>query len=309
MACGDPGLSAENSGLPWYRAFSAVCAGIGTLAGAIAGAALAGLPLSLGAAAFAGPGAILGALIAYCACRMSAGRLPRILPAGNPASGLTTTPGIVIDIGRAFPIFPFGDGDYLFNIKCIQRPLIGTQADGSPACIRTKDLVDGPEYLHCEITSNVTLYGCAGAIAGAAAAAAVGVATGIAAGTAVAAACLATGIFAPLCILAALLIALLVSGGITAAGALAGGAIGSGAGLAADEFEDQIGEAGADELHCGDAVIFTGEWVTDADHGWNEFHDLTDAMIIDREFDDCKRAIKLIGAVAAGLKRHPRADE
>ncbi|MCH7889699.1 MAG: hypothetical protein IIA00_10550, partial [Proteobacteria bacterium] len=41
-------------------------------------------------------------------------------------------------------------------------------------------------------------------------------------------------------------------------------------------------------------------WVTDVDHGWNEFHDLTKAMIIDREFDDCERAIKMIGAVAAG---------
>ena len=308
MACGDPGLSAETCGLPWYRAFSALCAGVGTLAGAIAGAALAGLSLGLGAAALAGPGAVIGALIAYCACRMSAGRLPKILPPGDAASGLTTTPGIVIDIGRAFPIFPFGDGDYLFNIKCVPRRLLSTQADGSAACVRTKDIADGPEYLHCEITSNVTLYGCAGAIAGAAAAAPVGVAAGTAAGAAVAAACIAAGILAPLCLLAALLIALLVSGGITGAGALAGGAIGSGLGLAADDFEDQVGGAGADELHCGDAVIFTGEWVTDADHGWNEFHDLTDAMIVDREFDDCDRAIKMIGAVAAGLKKHPRAE-
>lgn len=304
-SCGDPGQSAETCGLPWYRAFSAICAGIGSLAGIIAGIALGGL--SPAGMAFAGPGAIIGALIAYCACRMSAGRLPRILPAGNPDTGLTTTPGIVIDIGRALPIFPFGDGDYLFNIKCVPRSLMTTQADGSPACVRNKDLVEGPEYLHCEITSNVTLYGCAGAIAGAAAAAPAGVAAGTAAGVAVAAACAATSIFAPLCLIAAIIVALLVSAAVTGAGAAAGGAIGSAAGLAADEFEDQVGEAGADELHCGDAVIFTGEWVTDTDHGWNEFHDVTDVMIIDSEFDDCDRMLKLTSAIAAGLKRHPRA--
>src|SRR6185503_3671527 len=172
--CGDPGESAETCALPWYQAFSALCAGIGTLAGAIAGAALAGLSLTLEAGAFAGAGAVIGALIAYCACRMSAGRLARISPPGDPTTGLTGVVGIIIDIGRSFPIFPFGDGDYLFNIKCVNPGFLDTQADGSAACVRTKDVVAGPQFLHCEITSNVTLYGCAGAIAGAAAAAAVG---------------------------------------------------------------------------------------------------------------------------------------
>lgn len=303
---GDPSESAETCELPWYQAFSALCAGVGTLAGAIAAAALSGAALTFVGAAWAGTGAIVGALIAYCACRMSAGRLPRIQPAGDPSTGETAVAGVVIDLGRALALFPFGDGDYLFNIKCVDRRFLTPQSDGTAACVRNKSLADGPEYLHCEITSNVTLYGCAGAIAGAAVAAAVGVPAGVAAGAAVAAACLATGIFAPLCILAAILVALLVSAAITGAGALAGGAVGSGLGLAADEVEDQVGDAAADALHEGDAVIFSGDWVTDADHGWNEIHDINRAMVIDGGFDDCDRFRKVASALAAGLYRHPR---
>jgi hypothetical protein len=273
----------------------------------IAGAALGGLSLTVVTAAMAGSGAVIGALIAYCACRMSPQRLSKISPATDPATGLTTASGIIIDIGRSFPIFPFGDGDYLFNIKCVNPGLINSQFDGSAACIRTKDVIQGPQYIHCEITSNVTLYGCAGAIAGAAAAAPIGVGLGIAAGAAVAAACLATGIFAPLCILAALLIAFLVSSAITGGGALAGGAVGSAAGLAADEVNDQVGQADADVVECGDVVVFSGDWVTDRDHGWNEIHDVKRAMIIDRDFDDCDRLLKISAAVGTGLMVPPRA--
>ena len=305
-SCGDPSQSAETCDLPWYQAFSALCAGVGTLAGIIAGAALGGLSLTVATAALAGSGAVIGALVAYCACRMSPQRLAKINPPSDPRTGLTSAAGIIIDIGRSFPIFPWGDGDYLFNIKCVNPGLLSTQADGTPACIRTKDVAQGPQYLHCEITSNVTLYGCAGAIAGAAAAAPVGVGLGIAAGAAVAAACLATGIFAPLCLLAALLIALLVSSAVTGAGALAGGAIGSAAGLAADEVNDQVGQADADVIECGDAVVFSGDWVTDRDHGWNEVHDLKRAMIIDRDFQDCDRLLKTAAAVGTGLMVAPR---
>ncbi len=282
---------------PWYKAFSGQCAIVGSLAGAIAAAVLTGAPLTFLGAAWAGVGAIVGALIAYCACRMSARRLPKIMP------GETTVPGIVTDVGRAFTVFPFGDGDYLFNIKCVRRSFLDTKNDGGPACVRTKS--DGTEYLHCEITSNVTQYGCAGAITGAAIAAPAGIALGTAAGVATAAACLALGIFAPLCLIAALIVALLVSGAVTGAGALAGGAIGSAAGLAADEAENQVGQAGADVLRPGDAVVFSGDWVTDADHNWNEIHDIIQAMIIDRDIKDCPTAGKLIGAIATGLRTHP----
>jgi hypothetical protein len=307
--CGDPILSAETCDLPWYRAFSALCAGVGSLAGMIAGAALGGLSVTVVSAALAGAGAVIGALVAYCACKLSPQRLAKISPAGDPQTGLTTATGIIIDIGRSFPIFPWGDGDYLFNIQCVNPGLINTQFDGSAACIRTKDVVQGPRYLHCEITSNVTLYGCAGAIAGAAAAAPIGVGLGIAAGAAVAAACLATGIFAPLCLAAALLIALLVSSAVTGGGALGGGAIGSAAGLAADEVNDQVGQADADVIECGDAVVFSGDWVTDRDHGWNEIHDLKRAMIIGRDFRDCDRLLKMAAAVGTGLMVAPRAGE
>lgn len=282
-----------------------MCAGIGSLAGAIAAAVLSGAA-AIPAFAFAGVGAILGALIAYCACRMSAGRLPKINPPGNPETGQTSVIGIVNDIGRSFALFPFGDGDYLFNIRCVPRGFLTPQASGDAACIRTKDLINGPEYLHCEITSNVTLYGCAGAVTGAAAAAPAGVALGTGAGLAVAAGCLALGIFAPLCFLAAILVALIVSSLVTGGGALAGAAIGSAAGLAADELADQVGEAGADVVECGDAVVFTGDWVTDADHGWNEIHDIRAAMIIDRGFELCERVGKVAGAVGTGMMAPPR---
>lgn len=305
MACGDPGQSAETCGLPWYRAFSALCAGIGSLAGAIAAAVLSGAG-AIPAAAFAGVGALLGALIAYCACRMSSGRLPKIIPQGDPLTGQTSVVGIINDIGRSFALFPFGDGDYLFNIRCVPRGVLTPQANGDAACIRTKDVINGPEYLHCEITSNVTLYGCAGAIAGAAAAAPAGVALGTGAGLAVAGGCLALGIFAPLCLLVAILVALIVSSLVTGAGALAGAAIGSAAGLAADELADQVGEAGADVVECGDAVVFTGDLVTDTDHGWNEIHDIKAAMIIDRGFDNCDRVGRVGGAVGTGMMVPPR---
>ncbi len=298
MDCGDPSESAETCGLEWFESFSARCAGVGTLAGLIAGAALGAIAGPFLAAALAGSLGVIGALIAFCACRLSAARLPRITPTD------LTVVGIVIDIGRSLPLFPFGDGDYLFNIECVDRRLLATGADGSGACVRTK--AGGPEYLHCEITSNVTAFGCAGAIAGAAVGAAVGTVAGAGAGLAVAALCLALGIFAPLCILAAILVALFVSAASTGAGALAGGALGSAAGLAADEIEDQVGDADADVVTCGDTVVFSGDFVTDADHNWNEIHDLKSAMVIDRELSGCDEAIKLSSAVGAGLAVHPR---
>lgn len=298
MDCGDPNESAETCGLEWFEAFSAQCAGVGSLAGLIAGAALGAITSAVLAAAFAGSLAVIGAIIGFCACRLSPNRLPRITP------GDVSIVGIVNDVGRSLPLFPFGDGDFLFNIRCVDRRLLATNSDGAAACIRTK--AGGPEYLHCEITSNVTAFGCAGAIAGASAGAAVGVVAGTAAGAAVAAACLATGIFAPLCILAAIIIALIIGAAATGAGGLAGGAVGSAAGVAADEIENQVGDADADVVTCGDIVVFSGDFVTDADHNWNEIHELKSAMVIDQEITNCDEALELAAAIGAGLMIHPK---
>ena len=277
--------------LPWYKSFSGQCALAGGGAGGIIAMILSGGFTWAAAGAF-GPGVLLGTLIAYCACRMSAGRLPKISPTD------TSFPGIVDSISRSLPLFPFGDGDFLFNLVCIPTQAVTPNNNGAQGCIREQG--DGTPFLHCEITSNVTLYGCAGAIAGLAATIPIAVGTGAAAGAAAAAACLALGIFAPLCILAAIIVALIVSSAIAGAGGLAGGAIGSAAGAAADEIENQVGDAGADSLAEGDVVVFTGDHVTDADHGWNEIHDIKGVDMIGRELD-CDRALKRTGAVAMGL--------
>ena len=129
---------------------------------------------------------------------------------------------------------------------------------------------------------------------------------GAAAGAAVAVACLWAGVFPPLlCTLAALVVAFIVSIVITALGVLAGGALGSAVGLAADEYEDRVGDAGADVLECGDGVILSGDWVTDTDHGWNELHDVTGAMIIGRNLQNCGQLNQLLGAVDANLPPPP----
>ena len=267
---------------------------MGTLAGILAGAALYAVTSATLAAAMAGGLAVLGAIAGFCNCRMSRDRLPL------KADGDTSVLGVVIDVGRSGTYFPFGDGDFLFNIKCVRPEHVVQDAD----CVRHK--ASGVEYLHCEITSNVTLYGCAGAYAGAIAGMAVGVPTGAAAGAAVAAGCIATGIFAPLCIIAAIIVAAIISAAISGAGALGGAAIGSELGVAADEDENVLGDPGADVVKEGDLVVFSGDWVSDADHGWNEIHDIERAMVLANNIQLCDQAWKTAAAAGLGLKKHAK---
>ena len=115
-----------------------------------------------------------------------------------------------------------------------------------------------------------------------------------------AAACLASGIFAPLCIIVALIVALVISSAVTAAAALAAGQIGAALGALADEIEGQ-GEKG-ESVQENSCITFSGAWITDEDHGWNEIHDI-ERVIVHGRGKDLEECLKVASAESTGLVR------
>ncbi len=120
---------------------------------------------------------------------------------------------------------------------------------------------------------------------------------------------LALGIFAPACILVAILVDIVVPSAISRPGAMIGAAAGSAAGVAADEFVNQVGDAGADNLSVGGTVIFIGDHVTDADHGWYEIHDLKGVDCISRDRLGCDAVARRTGGLAMGRVARVWIDE
>ena len=104
----------------------------------------------------------------------------------------------------------------------------------------------------------------------------VGAVVGTAVGIAAAAACIAAGIFALLCLLLAFLLAALITAIIAEVGEYIGKAIG-----AAVDAANNPPEIIPNTAEKGKCVIFSGNWVTDRDHGWNELHDIKGAVVID----------------------------
>lgn len=231
---------------PWYESYSFLCG----LAGAISIGAAAGLAWGWPAGA---AGLVAGFIIGYCSCRIS-GRLKK--HKDQPQVCIT---GLVLATGQSTPVFP-EDGDRTINIGLMSNDLWVAidGADGKPACVRETE--DGKPYLHCEISSHIGIYGCLGAMIGGVAGA---VAGAIVAGLIIAACGLSL-----LCLLLAILVALLLA----AVGAELGGLLGSAAGAAADAIDGTFDPM--EGIGVGDCVTICGDWVTDADHGWNEIHDI-----------------------------------
>lgn len=232
---------------PWYESYSFLCG----LAGAISIGAAAGLAWGW----FAGAaGLVAGFLIGYCSCRIS-GRLKK--HKDQPEVCIT---GLVLATGQSTQVFPL-DGDRTINIGLMPNDLwVATDgADGKPACVRETE--DGKPFLHCEISSHIGIYGCLGAVIGGIAG---GVAGAIEAGLIIASCTLMWW----LCLLGAIFVFLF----LVALGTFGGGAIGSGAGAAADAIDGTFDPM--EGIGVGDCVTICGDWVTDADHGWNEIHDI-----------------------------------
>ncbi|MHA1598740.1 MAG: hypothetical protein ACTSV1_08470 [Alphaproteobacteria bacterium] len=291
---GDVNVSAEQCEIPWYEAWSVVTGFAGATTGGLIGGFWPGAAAAAPSlAAFIAAGASAGFIIAYCSSRIAQAFLK-----SHDRTPTVTAVGMVIDVGRSPMIFPF-DGDWLLNLKILGGnafELMNERHDGAQACVRFKP--DGTRYLHCEITSNIGIYGCIGAMAGAVAGGIAGAVGGAAAGAIIAAACLATGIFWLLCVIVAVLAAVIIAAVITAVVAWAGGAVGSGAGAIADEIEGQGDKAdGVAENTC---VTFTGRWVTDMDHGWNEIHDIEAIDIHDTAGQD-GACLKMAAALGAGM--------
>ena len=128
---GDISESAETCATPALSSFSGGCAISGGITGGLLGGFLAGGG-AVGAAAGAGGGVVAGALIGYCACRLS-GRLRKI---SSPLvkDGEVMLVGRVLDVGRSSIFFPWGDGDFLFNVATQQTFLLSEAFVGSQAC-------------------------------------------------------------------------------------------------------------------------------------------------------------------------------
>ncbi|HEX2711965.1 MAG TPA: hypothetical protein VHM88_07055, partial [Candidatus Acidoferrales bacterium] len=89
-----------------------------------------------------------------------------------------------------------------------------------------------------------------------------------------------------------------------AAGYFVGDAIGTLAGYIADQLSDfdERGEA----IHRGCLMNFTGRWVTDSSHQYNEIHDIDSAQLIECNQCDSAPTPSSQGLIAAvGIGRHP----
>lgn len=219
-----------------------------------------------------------------------------------------TMSGCVVCAGKNTGFPPWNDNDWTFNLGPSHAVLAPTDAGLTVDEVRGRDAPDGgPAFptrdpdalvpaLHCEIGSHIGDYAAvggaigsvAGAIGGAIAGAAICVALGL----------LTFGIGAAVC---ALVIALGIALG-AAGGGLLGNAIGAGIGWIADELSD-FDERG-ESIHEGCVMIFTGRWVTDSSHQWNEIHDIESAQLV--ECPGCGDGTVTRGLTAAvGIGRHP----
>lgn len=222
-----------------------------------------------------------------------------------------TMSGCVLCAGKNTGFPPWNDNDWTFNLGGPTLALLApTMAGLDVDEIRNRDAPGGgPAFpvldpttrqpaLHCEISSHIGDYaavgGAIGSVAGAVAGAAIGAAICVA---------LALATFGIGGLLCALIVAAAIFLGATAGG-FAGDAIGAGIGWIADELSDfdERGEA----IERGCLMIFTGRWVTDSSHQWNEIHDIESAQLV--ECNDCHLPVgstsrPLIAAVATG--RHP----
>ena len=223
-----------------------------------------------------------------------------------------TLAGCVLCAGKNTGIPPFNDNDWTFNLGGSSFALLAPIEAGLDLTeIRTRDAPGGgPAFtvvdsgsslpaLHCEIGSHIGDYaavgGAVGSVAGSFAGALIGAAICAAIG-------LATfGIGAALCLL--IVAALILAGAVV--GGVAGTAIGGVAGWIADEFDDfdERGEA----ITQGCIMNFSGRWITDSSHQYNEIHDIASAQLV--ECNDCQNdatgsaSSGLIAAV--GIGRHP----
>jgi hypothetical protein len=223
-----------------------------------------------------------------------------------------TLAGCILCAGKNSGIPPFHDNDWTFNIGGTSFALLAPVEAGLDLNeIRTRDAPGGgPAFtvvdagsglpaLHCEIGSRIGDYsavgGAVGSVAGALAGAAIGAAICVALGL------VTFGIGAALCLL--IVAAMILAGAVV--GGVAGTAIGGVAGWIADELSDfdERGEA----ITQGCIMNFTGRWITDSSHQYNEIHDIESAQLI--ECNDCgndptgRESSGLIAAV--GIGRHP----
>lgn len=224
-----------------------------------------------------------------------------------------TMAGCVLCAGKNTGFPPFNDNDWTFNLGGSSLTLLDPTIAGlDVAEIRTRSAPDdGPAFtvvdaasgqpaLHCEISSHMGDFAAVGGAAGAVAGAIVGAIAGAAICAALGVATFGIGALACLLVIAAAIALGAIGGGFL------GDAIGAGIGWIADELSDfdERGEA----ISRGCLMNFTGRWVSDSSHQWNEIHDIESAQLI--ECTDCHedpttgvRSEPLIAAV--GIGRHP----
>lgn len=299
--------AAQGRVLGWVAGGAALGGLIGYLnaveiAGFASGGAVGLLGLAVTALA-AASGAVLGFWIGY-----AVNWFDRLFP-HSPST--ITMAGCVLCAGKNTGFPPWNDNDWTFNLGGPNLALLfPTTAGLSVEVVRNRDAPDGgPAFpaadpasgqpaLHCEISSNIADYAAVGGAVG-------GVAGAVAGGIAGAAICVAVGLatFGIGGLICAVIVAALILGGAIVGG-FAGDAIGAGIGWIADELDDfdERGEA----VSRGCLMNFTGRWVTDSSHQWNEIHDIESAQLV--ECNDCHEATgttsgPLIAAV--GLGRHP----
>lgn len=223
-----------------------------------------------------------------------------------------TLAGCILCAGKNTGIPPFHDNDWTFNIGGTSFALLSPieagldlnqirtrDAPGGGPAFTVVDAGSGLPALHCEIGSRIGDYaavgGAAGSVAGALAGAAIGAVICVALGL------LTFGIGAALCLL--IVAAMILAGAVI--GGIAGTAIGGAIGWIADQLRDfdERGEA----ITEGCIMNFTGRWITDSSHQYNEIHDIASAQLI--ECNNCsadptgRESSGLIAAV--GIGRHP----
>lgn len=288
-------------------------------AGAGVGAVLAYLNIAGAALAFTG-GAALVALAAIAVAALAGAALgfwigfavnwfDRLFP-HSPST--ITMGGCILCAGKNTGFPPWHDNDWTFNLGGDGLSALGPAGAGLTVDeVRNRDapgggpafpVVDpgtGLQALHCEISSHIGDYAAVGGAVGAVAGGIVGglIGAAICAGLAIA----TLGLAVAVC---ALIVAALILAGV-AVGGFVGDAIGAGVGWIADELSDFDEKGEAITRDC--IMTFTGRWVTDSSHQWNEIHDIESAQLIECPPSGCsgigRSGSPLIAAV--GIGRHP----
>ncbi len=276
---------------------------VAALSGITGGASLIAL-LAVGVAAAGG--AIVGFWVGF-----AVNWFDRLFP--HLPSNITMS-GCIVCAGKNTGFPPWHDNDWTFNLgpeHAVLAPtdaglnvdeILNRDAPGGGPAFSTKDPDTSVPILHCEISSRIGDYaavgGAIGSVAGAIGGALAGAAACVALG-------LATfGIGAALC---ALIIALAIAVG-AAAGGFLGDAIGAGIGWIADELSD-FDERG-ESIRKGCVMMFSGRWVTDSNHQWNEIHDIESAQLVECPESGCADGRLTRGLTAAvGIGRHPTGQD